>query len=197
MAEIKTGALWRAVLAESLGMIMFIFIGLSAAIGDRNNSDPDQEIKVVLAFGLAVRHWPSVLVTSAVPTCHHPRPPGLLPDKYAQGLFLHDGPDFGSSGWQCHCLDGISPLQGFGVEFLLTLQLFLCVITDKRRDLYWAGPMSGGLVASLLYDFLLAPRNERFREKTRVLFCCGHKKCTSRYKGVTAYIAGAKTNIYI
>ncbi|KAK1879230.1 Aquaporin FA-CHIP [Dissostichus eleginoides] len=57
-------------------MIMFIFIGLSAAIGDRNNSDPDQEIK----------------------------------------------------------LDGISPLQGFGVEFLLTLQLFLCVITDKRRD---------------------------------------------------------------
>ncbi|KAK5889186.1 hypothetical protein CesoFtcFv8_015212 [Champsocephalus esox] len=68
MAEIKTGALWRAVLAESLGMIIFIFIDLSAAIGDRNNAYPDQEIKVVLAFGLAVRHWPSVSVTSAVAT---------------------------------------------------------------------------------------------------------------------------------
>lgn len=54
MLEIKTWAFWRAVLAESLGMIIFVFVGLSAAIGDRNNSYPDQEIKVAFAFGLAV-----------------------------------------------------------------------------------------------------------------------------------------------
>lgn len=54
MSEIKTWAFWRAVLAESLGMIVFIFVGLSAAIGDRNNSYPDQEIKVAFAFGFAV-----------------------------------------------------------------------------------------------------------------------------------------------
>lgn len=54
MSEIKTWAFWRALLAECLGMIIFVFVGLSAAIGDRNNSYPDQEIKVAFAFGLAV-----------------------------------------------------------------------------------------------------------------------------------------------
>lgn len=54
MSEIKTWPFWRAVLAESLGMTIFIFIGLSAAIGDQNKSYPDQEVKVALAFGLAV-----------------------------------------------------------------------------------------------------------------------------------------------
>ncbi|KAF3858135.1 hypothetical protein F7725_011336, partial [Dissostichus mawsoni] len=179
--------------ANSLGMIIFIFIGLLAAIEDQNNSYPDQEIKVVLAFGLAI--------------------------SMLRSFFYVMVQIFGAVAGSA-ILNGISPLQGFGVEFLLTLQLFLCVITDKRRAIglsvvlehlagisftgcsinparslgpaiiqesfddhwvYWAGPMSGGLVASLLYDFLLAPRNEPFREKTRVLFCCGHKKCTSVY----------------
>lgn len=54
MSEIKTWAFWRAVVAECLGMIIFIFVGLSAAIGDRNNTYPDQEIKVAFAFGLAI-----------------------------------------------------------------------------------------------------------------------------------------------
>lgn len=54
MSEIKTWAFWRAALAEALGMIIFIFIGLSAAIGDKNNTYPDQEIKVAFAFGLAI-----------------------------------------------------------------------------------------------------------------------------------------------
>lgn len=54
MSEIRLWAFWRAVLAELLGMIVFIFIGLSAAIGAKNNAFPDQEIKVGLAFGLAV-----------------------------------------------------------------------------------------------------------------------------------------------
>ena len=35
-------------------MIIFIFISLSAAIGDRNNSYLDQEIKVSFVFGLAI-----------------------------------------------------------------------------------------------------------------------------------------------
>lgn len=52
--EMKTWAFWRALLAEFLGMVVFVFIGLSAAIGDKNNSYPDQEIKVALAFGLAI-----------------------------------------------------------------------------------------------------------------------------------------------
>lgn len=54
MSEIKTWPFWRALLAESLGMTVFIFIGLSAAIGDQNHPDPDQEMKVAFAFGFAV-----------------------------------------------------------------------------------------------------------------------------------------------
>lgn len=40
-------------------------------------------------------------------------------------------------------------------------------------QVYWAGPMSAGVVAALLYNYLLAPRDEPFSEQTRVLFCCG------------------------
>lgn len=54
MSEIKTWAFWRAVLAELLGMMIFVFVGLSAAIGDKNNTYPDQEIKVAFAFGSAI-----------------------------------------------------------------------------------------------------------------------------------------------
>lgn len=57
MSEIKLWSFWRAVLAEFLGTIIFIFVGLSAAVGDPTNSDsdpdPDREIKVAFAFGLA------------------------------------------------------------------------------------------------------------------------------------------------
>lgn len=54
VSEVKTLAFWRAVLAELVGMLLFIFIGITAAIGNQNNTGPDQEVKVALAFGLAV-----------------------------------------------------------------------------------------------------------------------------------------------
>lgn len=39
--------------------------------------------------------------------------------------------------------------------------------------MYWAGPLSASVVAALLYNYLLAPRDEPLSEKTRVLFSCG------------------------
>lgn len=54
MREFKSKDFWRAVLAELVGMTLFIFLSLSAAIGNENNSHPDQEVKVSLAFGLAI-----------------------------------------------------------------------------------------------------------------------------------------------
>ncbi|XP_075953961.1 aquaporin-1-like [Anarhichas minor] len=236
MSEIKTWAFWRAVLAEFLGMIIFIFIGLSAAIGDRNNSFPDQEIKVALAFGLAI-------ATSAQCLGHisgaHLNPAvtlGLLAScqmsllraffyMIAQilGAVAGSAIVYGIRPETTHSLgvnklNGISPGQGLGVEFLLTLQLVLCVlaVSDKRRDVggfaplaiglsvvlghlagisftgcginpartfgpaviqesfndhwvYWAGPMSAGVVAALLYNYLLAPRDEDFSIRRNVL----------------------------
>lgn len=52
--ELKSWSFWRAVLAEFVGMTLFIFIGIASAIGNRHNRYPDQEVKVALAFGLAI-----------------------------------------------------------------------------------------------------------------------------------------------
>lgn len=54
MSELKSKVFWRAVLGELLGMTLFIFLSITAAIGNKNNSNPDQEVKVSLAFGLAI-----------------------------------------------------------------------------------------------------------------------------------------------
>lgn len=54
MREFKSKDFWRAVLAELVGMTLFIFLSISTAIGNKNNGNPDQEVKVSLAFGLAI-----------------------------------------------------------------------------------------------------------------------------------------------
>lgn len=54
MREFKSKAFWRAVLAELVGMTLFIFLSITAAIGNSHDSHPDQEVKVSLAFGLAI-----------------------------------------------------------------------------------------------------------------------------------------------
>lgn len=52
--ELRTGALWRAVTAELVGMTLFVFIGIASAIGTSGNQGSDREVKVALAFGLAI-----------------------------------------------------------------------------------------------------------------------------------------------
>lgn len=52
--ELKSWSFWRAVLAEFVGMTVFVFIGIASAIGNKHNRFPDQEVKVALAFGLAI-----------------------------------------------------------------------------------------------------------------------------------------------
>lgn len=52
--ELKTGSLWRAVIAELVGMTLFVFIGIASAIGTAGEAGPEQEVKVALAFGLAI-----------------------------------------------------------------------------------------------------------------------------------------------
>ncbi|XP_059200464.1 aquaporin-1-like [Centropristis striata] len=240
MSEIKTCAFWRAVVAETLGMTIFVFIGLSAIIGDRNNSYPDQELKVAFAFGLAIAtlaqsighisgaHLNPAITLGLLASCQM----SLLRAFFytvaqtlgavAGSAIVYGIRPITTDSLGINKLNEITPSQGFAVEFLLTLQLVLCVlaVTDKRRDVvgfaplaiglsvglghlagisftgcginparsfgpavilgsyddhwvYWAGPMSGGVAAALLYNYLLAPTDEPFSEKTRVLFCCG------------------------
>ncbi|XP_030607170.1 aquaporin-1-like [Archocentrus centrarchus] len=236
MSEIKLWSFWRAVLAECLGMIIFIFVGLSAAVGDPNDSSPDHEIKVAFAFGLAFAtlgecighisgaHLNPAITLGLVTSCHISLLQALfymlaqmLGAVVGSAIVYGVRPEYNDS-LGVNKLNGISPAQGFGMEFMLTLQLVLCMVAvcDKRRNagrfaplvtgfavtlghlagisytgcginparsfgpaiiqksfvdhwVYWAGPLSAGVVAALLYNYVLAPSDESFREKARIL----------------------------
>nr|XP_040025590.1 aquaporin-2-like [Gasterosteus aculeatus aculeatus] len=165
MSEIKAWGFWRAVLAECLGTIVFVFvfIGLSAAIGDRNNSYPDQEIKVALAFGLAVATLAQCL--GHVSAAH-------LNPAITLGLLV-----------SCK----ISPLRALvymSAQVVGAVAGSVIVYGTRPETthslgvnkVYWAVPMCAGVVAALLYDYLLAPRKDPCGEKTRGLLCCGSKQ---------------------
>uniref|UniRef100_A0AAY4CU36 Uncharacterized protein n=2 Tax=Denticeps clupeoides TaxID=299321 RepID=A0AAY4CU36_9TELE len=238
--EVKTLAFWRAVLAELIGMTLFVFTGISAAIGNQNRGYPDQEVKVALAFGLAT----ATLVQSLGHISGgHLNPAvtlGLLFSSQISalravlyvvaqmlGAIAASGIVFGimparTDSLGLNKLNGVTAAQGFAIEFLLTLQLVVCVIatTDNRRQdvsgsgplaiglsvglghlagisytgcgmnparsfgpavilhayedhwVYWAGPVTGGLVAAFLYNLLLNPKCEGLSERIRV-FCYG------------------------
>ncbi|XP_051260674.1 aquaporin FA-CHIP-like [Dicentrarchus labrax] len=170
MTEIKSWAFWRAVAAEFVGMLLFIFIAITAVIGkDKNNEGENiaQEVKVSLAFALAI-------VTLAQSLGHisgaHLNPAvtlGLLVSCQisaircvcyilAQMLGAVAGSAI-ANGSGNGLSPGVNKLkttlgQGFIIEFLATLQLVLCVIavTDKRRsDVNGSAPLAIGLSVGL------------------------------------------------
>lgn len=58
-------------------------------------------------------------------------------------------------------------------------------------QVYWAGPMSAGVVAALLYNYLLAPREELFSEQARALLCCGWEEEEEEEETTTEPLLGA------
>ncbi|XP_010727520.3 aquaporin FA-CHIP [Larimichthys crocea] len=170
MSEIKSWAFWRAVAAEFVGMLLFIFIGLSAIIGKDATGSLEkiaQELKVALAFALAIATLAQSLghVSGA-----HLNPAislGLLVSCQISALrclcyILAQmlGAVAASaivSGYSKKGSLGVNVLhvskgQGFIIEFLATLQLVLCVIavTDKRRsDVTGSAPLAIGLSVGL------------------------------------------------
>ncbi|KAJ3595615.1 hypothetical protein NHX12_004918 [Muraenolepis orangiensis] len=237
MREFKSKEFWRAVLAELVGMTLFIFLSITTAIGNSNNTNPDQEVKVALAFGLAIAtlaqslghisgaHLNPAVTLGMLVSCQISVFKAvmyivaqMLGSALASGIVYGVRPA-NNTALGVNALNGITPGQGVGIELLATLQLVLCVIavTDKRRRdvtgsaplaiglsvclghlaaisytgcginparsfgpalilndftnhwVYWVGPMCGGILAALLYDFLLAPKFEDFPERIKVL----------------------------
>ncbi|XP_060782505.1 aquaporin-1-like [Neoarius graeffei] len=234
--ELQTLGFWKAALAELLGTTMLVFCGVSAVIGNRNSSYPDQEVKVALAFGLAIAilvqslghisgaHLNPAVTLAMLVSCQISLCRALwyilaqvTGAVIASGIVLGVRPLVVDS-LGLNKLNGVSPGQGFGIEFLLTLQLVLCVLAtvDKRRDIagsapfacglsvvlahlvgisytgcginparsfgpalisvqfdnhwvFWAGPLCGGVVAALLYDFVLFPKGSDFVGWLKVL----------------------------
>ncbi|XP_062849536.1 aquaporin-1-like [Trichomycterus rosablanca] len=169
--ELRTGAFWRAVAAELLGMILFVFIGIGSAVGSADADGPEQEVKVALAFGLAIATLAQSLghVSGA-----HLNPAitlGLLLSfqisairaalyvlaqmvgaVVASGIVYAIRP----KGVKALGLNEIDPAltdgKAFGIEFLATFQLVLCVlaVTDSRRnDVTGSAPLAIGLSVGL------------------------------------------------
>ncbi|TRY59736.1 hypothetical protein DNTS_028400 [Danionella cerebrum] len=169
MKELKSKAFWRAVLGELVGMTLFIFLSITAAVGNPNNSNPDQEVKVALAFGLSIATLAQSLghisgahlnpaVTLGLLACCRISLLKAVMYILAQmiGAALASGIVYGVTEGKVLGLntinDGISPGQGVGIELLATFQLVLCVIaiTDKRRrDVSGSAPLAIGLSVCL------------------------------------------------
>ncbi|XP_067110081.1 aquaporin-1a.2 [Osmerus mordax] len=168
MAEVKTWLFWRAVMAELIGMILFIFIGISSAIGNKHASFPDQEVKVALAFGLAIAtlaqslghisgaHLNPAITLGLLVSCQISfLRAALYIVAQMLGAIIASAIIYGinpNSSIGVNSLNNISAGKGFAIEFLATLQLVLCVIavTDKRRnDVTGSAPLAIGLSVGL------------------------------------------------
>ncbi|XP_036374645.1 aquaporin-1-like [Megalops cyprinoides] len=168
--EFKSKAFWRAVLAELVGMTLFIFLSIGAAIGNPNNANPDQEVKVSLAFGLSIATLAQCLGHISGAHLNPAVTLGLLASCQISvfkavmyilaqmlGATVASGIVYGVrpaaiQALGVNSLNGISPSQGVGVELLATFQLVLCVIgtTDKRRrDVMGSAPLAIGLSVAL------------------------------------------------
>uniref|UniRef100_A0A8C6T614 Aquaporin 1a (Colton blood group), tandem duplicate 2 n=1 Tax=Neogobius melanostomus TaxID=47308 RepID=A0A8C6T614_9GOBI len=156
MRELKSWPFWRAVAAEFIGMLLFIVFGIASAIGSPGNAA--QEVKVSLAFGLAIA---TLVQTLGHVSGAHLNPAvsiGLLVScqiSLFRFLCYTVAQMFDSLAMCCvwhSSLTGVSAGQGFAIEFFATLQLVLCVIavTDKRRtDVQGSAPLAIGLSVTL------------------------------------------------
>ncbi|XP_034039491.1 aquaporin-1-like [Thalassophryne amazonica] len=170
MSEFKSKKFWRAVLAELVGMTLFIFLSISTAIGNQNNSNPDQEVKVSLAFGLAIAtlaqslghisgaHLNPAVTLGLLASCQISVFKAImyiiaqmLGSALASGIVYGTRPST-TDTLGLNTLNGVTPSQGVGIELLATFQLVLCVIavTDKRRsDVTGSAPLAIGLSVCL------------------------------------------------
>ncbi|XP_060900922.1 aquaporin-1-like [Labrus mixtus] len=168
MTEIKSWPFWRAVAAEFVGMLLFIFIGLSAIVG-KPSIAVVQELKVSLAFALAIATLAQSLGHISGAHLNPAVTLGLLVSSQISALrcvgyilaqmlgavaasaIVNGFPSSGNLGVN-KLSDNVSVGQGFIIEFLATLQLVLCVIavTDKRRrDVTGSAPLAIGLSVGL------------------------------------------------
>ncbi|XP_044076353.1 aquaporin-1-like [Siniperca chuatsi] len=167
MAEIKSWMFWRAVAAEFVGMLLFIFTGISAIIG-KDEESVAQELKVSLAFALAITtlaqslghisgaHFNPAVTLGLLVNCQisvircvcyilAQMLGAVVASAIANGFRQ-------SKSLGVNKLHNVTVGQGFVIEFLATLQLVLCVIavTDKRRsDVKGFAPLAIGLSVGL------------------------------------------------
>ncbi|NWJ04929.1 MIP protein, partial [Crypturellus undulatus] len=154
MRELRSAAFWRAALAEFLGSLLYVLLGLGASL--RWAPGPTGALGAALAFGLAQATLVQALghvsgghinpaVTVALVLVAQLSLPRALAYLLAQllGALAGAGLLYGVTPAPVRGSLGLSTLhpsvglaQGTAVELLLTLQFVLCVLAsyDERRD---------------------------------------------------------------
>uniref|UniRef100_UPI00398F8563 aquaporin-1-like isoform X2 n=1 Tax=Pristiophorus japonicus TaxID=55135 RepID=UPI00398F8563 len=237
--EVQRKCFWRAVLAEFLGVTVFVFLSTGSATKWTDSSIPADVVQIALTFGLAIAtlaqtighisgaHLNPAVTLGLLVGCQLSVLRAalyiisqMLGAVAASAILFGLTPKSRNGTLGLNALaEGVTPGQGLGVEIIITFQLVLCVFatTDKRRTdlsgsgplaiglsvvighlmaigftgcgmnparsfgpavitgnfkdhwLYWVGPMIGGVVASLLYDFVLTTRFSNLSERLKVL----------------------------
>ncbi|KAB5578953.1 hypothetical protein PHYPO_G00188400 [Pangasianodon hypophthalmus] len=149
--ELRTGALWRAVIAELVGMTLFVFIGIGSAIGTSDYDGPDQEVKVALAFGLAIATLAQSLGHVSGAHLNPAITVGLLVSCQISAIraVLYILAQMLGAVLASGILYGIRPKD---VKALGLNELVLCVLaaTDSRRnDVKGSAPLAIGLSVGL------------------------------------------------
>ncbi|XP_069771022.1 aquaporin FA-CHIP-like isoform X1 [Narcine bancroftii] len=177
LRELRRESFWRAVLAEFLGMILFVFIGTGATTKWTATNIPADVVQIALTFGLgiatvaqAVGHLSGAHLNPAVTLgllvgCQLSVVRALayiavqvLGAVVASSILLGVTPKARNSTLGVNALaEGVTQGQGLGIEIIVTFQLVLCVLatTDKgRSDLSGSAPLAIGL--SVAFAHLMA-----------------------------------------
>ncbi|XP_069771023.1 aquaporin FA-CHIP-like isoform X2 [Narcine bancroftii] len=181
LRELRRESFWRAVLAEFLGMILFVFIGTGATTKWTATNIPADVVQIALTFGLgiatvaqAVGHLSGAHLNPAVTLgllvgCQLSVVRALayiavqvLGAVVASSILLGVTPKARNSTLGVNAINftgcGMNPARSFGPAAVTG--------NFKNHWLYWVGPMIGGIAAALFYDFMLTTR---FRDLSKRL----------------------------
>ncbi|XP_067871756.1 aquaporin-1-like [Heterodontus francisci] len=170
--EVQRTSFWRAVLAEFLGMTIFIFLSTGSATKWTASGFPADMVQIALTFGLAIAtlaqsighisgaHLNPAVTLGLLVGCQISILRALmyivsqmLGAVAASAILLGVTPKSRNGTLGVNALgDGVTPVQGLGVEIIITFQLVLCVFatTDKHRtDLSGSGPLAIGLSVAI------------------------------------------------
>jgi len=178
LEELRTLALWRAVFAEFLAQVIFVFMGCASAIkisqGDFDNSGTDWLIKIALAFGLCIMALiqmvghvsgghinPAVSIAMAVSMnislirCAlyvvAQCIGAIIGGLILKGVTDGDIADKNNGFAVTGLAPGVTAGQGFGVELILTFVLVTVIYgtTDPNRASFGSPAVLIGLTVTL------------------------------------------------
>ncbi|ESO99183.1 hypothetical protein LOTGIDRAFT_82572, partial [Lottia gigantea] len=165
--ELKTLNLWRAVFAEFLATMLFVFLGCAATLTGTGTA---KEVKIAFTFGLAIMAMIQMIghvsgghvnpaVTVAMTVAMKSSVIRAVLYVFAQsggaivGAFILKGvtPSVFHDNLGVNDIAGITSAQGFGIELILTFVLVIVIFgtTDGDRPAFGSQALLIGLTVTL------------------------------------------------